>query len=189
MTAKCDEWEGTTWGGGYGCLFIAVVEGHKSGQFYAHRIVWAQDNGHIPDGLHVCHTCDNPRCINIDHLFLGSRSDNMRDMVEKGRHGNQFKGVCNKGHALEQYPNGAWRCRKCHNQMNRERREQKRRAEGRPVANARKTHCPQGHAYDSENTRLTPQGHRICRECQRLHDKKRRNAAHAATIGAKVRDC
>jgi hypothetical protein len=44
-------------------------------------------NGAIPDGVQVLHRCDNPECINVKHLFLGTISDNMNDMYAKGRHG------------------------------------------------------------------------------------------------------
>ena len=51
----------------------------------AHRIVWEAVNGPIPEGMFVCHTCDVPRCVNIDHLFLGTAQDNMNDKMSKGR--------------------------------------------------------------------------------------------------------
>lgn len=54
----------------------------------AHRFAWISAFGPIQDGLHVCHRCDNPACVNTEHLFLGTASDNARDMVSKGRWSN-----------------------------------------------------------------------------------------------------
>lgn len=78
----CIEWQGCLIGG-YGQIRVRKP---KNKLFLTHRLSWILKNGEIPDGLELCHKCDNRKCINLDHLFLGTRSDNMRDMVEKGRH-------------------------------------------------------------------------------------------------------
>jgi hypothetical protein len=51
----------------------------------AHRAVWEEANGPIPEGMLVCHRCDNPTCCNLAHLFLGTDGDNINDMYGKGR--------------------------------------------------------------------------------------------------------
>ena len=78
----CWEWQAATNKLGYG-----VVMYHGSGAL-AHRIVWLLENGDVPDGLCVLHTCDNPPCCNPEHLWLGTREDNNKDRAAKGRGGN-----------------------------------------------------------------------------------------------------
>jgi hypothetical protein len=73
-----------------------AIGGDDYGRFYArkdhlaHRIAWLVWKGEIPDGLFVCHRCDNPWCVNVDHLFLGTCLDNHHDMIAKGRRAPQF---------------------------------------------------------------------------------------------------
>ena len=52
----------------------------------AHRLAWRLVNGAIPDGMLVCHHCDNRLCCRVEHLFVGTPADNTRDMMGKGRH-------------------------------------------------------------------------------------------------------
>lgn len=65
--------------GGYG------VVRWKGRSTYAHRAMYEQTYGTIPAGMDVCHTCDTPACVRPEHLWLGTRTDNMQDMIEKGR--------------------------------------------------------------------------------------------------------
>ncbi len=75
----CLIWTGCTDGFGYGKI---KVNGKMQP---AHRFSYEQVNDYIPDGFFVLHKCDNPSCVNVDHLFLGTHQDNMDDMVAKDR--------------------------------------------------------------------------------------------------------
>lgn len=61
---------------------MATRAGHP---VYLHRYVFELTFGEIPNGLYCCHICDNPRCINPQHLFLGTQKDNLQDAAQKGR--------------------------------------------------------------------------------------------------------
>ncbi len=87
----CWLWDGAvdTTGHGYGTLGFHKPSG-KWGTEKAHRVSWMVYRGEIPEGLWVLHRCDNRVCVNPDHLFLGTRSDNMQDCSKKGRCKNIF---------------------------------------------------------------------------------------------------
>lgn len=75
----CWEWNKDWKRGGYGLLW------HDGKNRQAHRVSYAAFSGPIPDGMVVRHTCDNPGCINPDHLVVGTIADNVADREERGR--------------------------------------------------------------------------------------------------------
>lgn len=76
----CWEWIGKTWGGGYGYIW------YKGKTVSAHRVsANVFFNFDIFSKFLVCHKCDNPSCINPNHLFIGTQDDNMKDMAKKNR--------------------------------------------------------------------------------------------------------
>lgn len=75
----CWLWTGHRYPNGYGQFYL-------SGKMVlSHRVSYRMHKGEISRGLCVCHTCDTPNCVNPDHLWIGTRKDNMMDMVWKGR--------------------------------------------------------------------------------------------------------
>ena len=82
--AGCLEWQGYVGPNGYGQIGNGRVDG-RAAVLTTHRAAWLVAYGPIPDGLFVCHKCDNKKCCNADHLFLGTHRDNMQDMFRKGR--------------------------------------------------------------------------------------------------------
>ena len=75
----CWEWRASLKPNGYGQL-------RRGGRtMYAHRFAWTSVNRLIPEGLEICHSCDNRRCVKPGHMFLGTRLDNVEDAMAKGR--------------------------------------------------------------------------------------------------------
>lgn len=104
---ECWEWQGYLNESGYGYLSIS-----HAGRALAPRVSMLL-TGNDPLGQLVCHTCDNPRCVNPGHLYLGSQKDNMRDRSERGPR----KALCGRGHAFTP-ENTLWegssrKCRAC----------------------------------------------------------------------------
>lgn len=95
-SGECWEWIGNKNSLGYGMIW------YEGKNIRSHRVSYFIKNGEFNDKLFVCHKCDNPKCVNPEHLFLGTSKDNMRDMIKKGRSrsgiNSIIKMVCPKGH-------------------------------------------------------------------------------------------
>lgn len=92
---ECWEWIGCIGNHGYG---ETTVSRKKA---LTHRVSWSIYRGEIPAGMQILHHCDNPPCVNPRHLFLGTQSDNMKDMTIKGRRANGAKNGNSKINELD----------------------------------------------------------------------------------------
>lgn len=114
-SGDCWVWTSTITKGGYGVINV------KQRALRVHRISYELAKGPIPDGMFVCHACDNPPCVNPAHLWLGTNAENIKDMWAKGRGryghaarpGPKPKTTCHRGHS--RYSTGKYRrCLDCH---------------------------------------------------------------------------
>jgi len=121
-TSECWEWTAQIMSNGYGRFY------YQGRQQAAHRVSYLLATGTYPGEFQVCHTCDNRKCVRPEHLWLGTRSDNMKDCFNKGRaviprptgadHHNIKKSHCPRGHEYSEmntYLNskGSRVCRTC----------------------------------------------------------------------------
>lgn len=115
---ECWPWLGKGNGDGYGRIGIGSRADKSGRDIAAHRFAWELEYGPIPAGMNVCHRCDNPPCTNPWHLFLGTQTDNLADMVSKGRHYQTNVTHCIRGHIFDVpntyiNPQGRRSCRVC----------------------------------------------------------------------------
>lgn len=174
----CWLWDGPIVLKGYGCFSF------KQKRRFAHRVSWELYKGSIPSGMLICHRCDIPSCVNPEHLFPGTYSDNINDMYAKGRGRpwNSMKTHCHKGHEFSVEntrfnSKGGRLCIKCDNEYHKIWERAKRRANGiGPYLP--KSFCKNGHEFNSSNTMIRSDGGRRCRICtekiQRLYKIKMR---------------
>lgn len=96
----CWEWMAYRTPFGYGNIRQPVL-----GERYAHRVSYKVRYGSLSKSDCVLHRCDNPSCVNPDHLFLGSRKENMEDRDRKGRYGNRqmYQTHCVRGHPFDEH--------------------------------------------------------------------------------------
>lgn len=79
---ECWIWSGTKNKKGYGCI---IKDDGSRKRHLAHRASYIINKGEIPDGLYVLHSCDNPSCVNPNHLRVGTQSENIKEAFDKGR--------------------------------------------------------------------------------------------------------
>ena len=166
IVAGCWDWQACRDSLGYGRYKTTRERGTQP----AHRMALELLGVDIPDGFHVDHLCRNTSCVRPDHLEAVTPGENVRrgsasnasGLCRAGLHEWTPENILTEGTAL--------RCRPCRD--DRERRYRPPKGE----AHADRTHCPHGHPYNEENTRIRSNGWRDCRQCARDRERARYHA-------------
>jgi HNH endonuclease len=101
-TDSCWIWQGRVKGKGYGSIGLG---GAGAKDVLAHRVSYQIHKGGIPDGLIIMHKCDNPRCVNPDHLEAGTQSQNIKDAFARGRKVSKPSGLMGESHGASKLNN------------------------------------------------------------------------------------
>jgi len=167
----CWEWTGYIAKNGYAIFRL------PDKRTTAHRAAYELLVGPIPEGLTLDHLCYNRRCVNPAHLEPVTQRENTLRSPRTQATKNATKTHCKRGHPLEGENLALWgkgrHCRTCHREWHRARYRPTGNPMGRPRGSYTATHCPQGHAYDIENTRYEKTGGRKCRTCDRERHRKK----------------
>lgn len=174
----CWNWTKSIGNNGYGRISI------NNKRQLAHRLSFKLHNGYLPNEMHVCHSCDNRKCINPKHLWLGTDKDNLRDMVKKGRNKNQNskKIFCKNGHKLSgenlkiiKRESEHRTCIICEKDYGKKRYLKKIGKDSL----LHKTHCKNGHEWNDENIYIRPNGEKNCKICRKNNKLKREKKIEA----------
>lgn len=173
VESGCWEWTKYSDKDGYGKF-------RYSGETYAHRVSMILNTGDFNRDLCVLHHCDNPSCVNPNHLFLGNREDNNKDCTRKNRNvpppnPHKNKTHCKNGHEFTEeniykYPSGSRSCRICIKVW----KARSLAKEVKSIPNSLKTHCKNGHEFTEENIYIVYGKFRQCKECKAFRKKKAR---------------
>lgn len=182
----CLEWTG--WRGATGYGFTSF----RGRQRPTHRLMYMVTEGPIPEGLQILHSCDNPPCMEPDHISPGTGKKNMQESVERGRHHEAVKTHCDHGHELvgdnvSFAESGRRHCKVCsriRHRINAGWPEDLARSAPKGYTGfvphdlsrvnppARRPHgapnCSKGHDLAGDNRYVTPKGNIECRTCRQI---------------------